>query len=69
LDGDNYKVDKILEIIGDVLEYSLYESSLRIGINYSPRDLSFSKMLLYSWIKEAIENGREHRVSTQGNRR
>jgi len=60
LDGDEFKTDKILEVVKDVLNYSFYESSLKVGITYSPKDLTFSKVLLYSWIKEAIGDGRKH---------
>jgi len=48
-----------MQVVRDVFEYSYFASSKDLGINYGPNDLSFSKMMLYSWIKEAI-GGRKH---------
>jgi len=59
LDGDETKANLIIEVVRDVFEYSYFTSSKDLGINYGPNDLSFSKMMLYSWIKEAI-GGRKH---------
>ena len=59
LDGDKIKVDLILSIVRDVMEYSYFDSSKNLGVTYRPSDLSFSKMMLYSWIKEAT-SGRKY---------
>jgi hypothetical protein len=60
LEGNLNKLSLIESVKKDVNEYSFFESSLVIGISYGPKDLSFSRMLLYSWIREAIQNGRKH---------
>lgn len=38
-----------------------------LGLTVHHSELDFDKIMIFSWIKEGIENGREHRVSAQGN--
>jgi hypothetical protein len=45
----------IIDVTNDISRYSYYKSSLNIGINYSPKDLSFSEMLIFSWIKDGLD--------------
>ena len=56
---DEERVDKIIEVTRDVHRYGFYKSSIDIGVGYSPRDLTFSQMMLYSWIKDGL-SGRKN---------
>jgi hypothetical protein len=49
----------IMEVSKEVNRFIFYNNSLDIGIKYTPQDLKFTDMLLYSWIKDGL-NGRKN---------
>lgn len=57
--GDDKKASDILKVSELVNKYCFFSNSLDIGVTYSPRDLSFTDMLIYSWIKDGLSNGRK----------
>lgn len=64
-----FKIDSLINVAGDVADYLEFKSLTDLGLQIHHSEIPFDKVLIFSWIKEVIENGREHRVSTQGNRR
>jgi len=59
LTGDKQLASDIIETTKVIAKYGFYFSSIDIGIKYGPQDLSFSEMMLYSWIKDGLNNGRK----------
>jgi len=47
---DEELAKRIFELTKDVARYSYFKMANDIGIKYGPADLSFSDMLLFSWI-------------------
>jgi hypothetical protein len=66
---DPGKIDDLLSVASDIADYLEFKTVLDLGLQIHHSELPFEKVLIFSWIKEGIENGREHRVSAQGNRR
>jgi hypothetical protein len=48
--GDEETVNSILEVSNDVTRYRHFRASVDLGIVYGPRDLTFTDMILFSWI-------------------
>ena len=63
------KIDNLLDVAKDISDYLELKTLLDLGLNVHHSEIPFEKVMIFSWIKEGIENGRENRVSTQGNRR
>lgn len=57
LDGDAEKAKATFKVKDDVHRYDFFKRSLDLGITYSKEDLSFSEMMIFSWIKEGLLNG------------
>ena len=57
--GDKEKEDGIWSVVKDIERYSFFNKGLSLGISYTPKDLSFTDMLLFNWIKEG-ESGRKN---------
>ena len=51
------KVDAIMMTIEDVSDYFEFKSIIDLGCTVSHSDLSFEKLMLYSWIKRELANG------------
>ena len=47
------------EAVELVTEYVFYNRIKELGIQYSPKDLTYTKALLFSWVKEGLESGRK----------
>lgn len=57
----------MLSVASDVADYLDFKSLIDLGLQVHHSELSFDKILVFSWIKEELGNGREHRVSAKGN--
>ena len=57
-----------MNVVVDIHDYIEFKSMIDLGLNVHHSEIDFDKQMIFSWIKEGIENGREHRVSTQGHR-
>jgi hypothetical protein len=57
-----------MSVVVDIHDYIEFKSMIDLGLNIHHSEIDFDKQMIFSWIKEGIENGREHRVSTQGHR-
>lgn len=62
LEGDIEKVDKIFKVRRDVGRFLYFKGAVDLGINFTPRDLSFSDLLVFGWIKDAADGSRSSRV-------
>jgi hypothetical protein len=47
---DEELAKRIFDLTKDVSRYAFYKMSIDLGVKYGPDDLSFSDMLLFSWI-------------------
>lgn len=56
-------------VVSDIHDYMDLKSVLSLGLTVHHSEIDFDKQIIFSWIKEGIEDGREYRVSTQDNRR
>lgn len=43
-----------------ISEFAQFRSLLDLGLQINQADLSFEKVMMFSWIKEAIDNGRKN---------
>jgi hypothetical protein len=59
LTNDPKLSEEIIEVKKLVNKYCFYSNSIEIGVTYSPRDMSFSEMMLFSWIKDGLSHGRK----------
>ena len=59
LDGDLEKVDNILNVSTDVIDYFQFKSVIDLGITLGPSDMPFEKLMIFSWIREGLESGRK----------
>jgi hypothetical protein len=57
-----------MSVVFDIYDYFEFRSIIELGLNVHHSEIDFDKQIIFSWIREGIENGREHRVSTQGYR-
>lgn len=60
--GKEEKVKLIHEVMEDVRRYSFYERTLKLGVRYTRKDLTFVKGMLFSFIGEEVDRGRKVRV-------
>jgi hypothetical protein len=54
--------------VSDIHDYIEFKTMVDLGLNIHHSEIDFDKQMIFSWIKEGIENGGEHRVSTQSHR-
>jgi hypothetical protein len=66
---DPERVQPIMEVASDVSEYLELDSVLKLGLTIHHSEFDFDKIMIFSWIREEIDSGREHRLPTKGNRR
>lgn len=57
--GSKEITEDVLSIVEDVKRYSFFKQSQDLGIVYGPKDLTFTDMLLFSWIRGTV-NGRKN---------
>jgi hypothetical protein len=50
----------LLETSVDVSEYLEFRTMIDLGLTVHHSELDFDKIMIFSWIKEGIENGRKH---------
>jgi hypothetical protein len=62
LDGDKAKAEEIWDTSRYVISYSQFKSVLSLGLSIDQSSLPFEKVMMFSWIKEALENDRKTRV-------
>lgn len=55
-DNDSLASD-IYQVTKDVARYSYFKMSVDLGVRFGPEDLSFTDMLLFSWIANRKKNG------------
>jgi hypothetical protein len=58
--GDKEAARGIFELSKEVGDYAQFRGVLELGLQVHYSDLPFEKVMLYSWIKEAIEDGRKN---------
>jgi hypothetical protein len=56
------KARNILKVMEDVSDYMDFKKVIDLGLRVDHRDLSFDRVILYSWIREELQNVRENRV-------
>ena len=59
VDGDKEKAKSIWDVSRTVISYAQFRSVQGLGLNIAHDALPFEKVMMFSWIKEAIENGRK----------
>ncbi len=59
LTRDKELTSGIFEAMKDVTRFTFFHNSIELGIKFSPQDMKFSDMMLYSWIKDGL-NGRKN---------
>jgi hypothetical protein len=52
----------IMEVAGLVRDYLELRSVLDLGLTVHSSEIDFDKVMIFSWIKEEIDNGRKTRV-------
>lgn len=57
---DQSKVDGIIKVTEIISDYAHFKSIVDLGFNVHHAEFDFDKIMMFSWIKEAIENGRKH---------
>jgi hypothetical protein len=60
VDGDKEKAENIWEVSRSVISYAQFKSVQSLGLSIPFEALPFEKVMMFSWIKEAIENGRKN---------
>lgn len=60
VDGDKIKAGCIWEVSRSVISYGQFRSVQGLGLSINHDALPFEKVMMFSWIKEAIENGRKN---------
>lgn len=58
--GEKDKAEGIYKLIDIVGDYAQFKGLLDLGLQVNQNDFPFEKIMLFSWIKEAIENGRKN---------
>jgi hypothetical protein len=59
VNGDKVKADEIWNVSREVILYSQFKGVQDLGLSIPYDALPFEKAMLFSWIKEAIDNGRK----------
>lgn len=54
---DNQKAKSIWEVSRIVISWTQVKGVLDLGLNVNFDSLPFEKVMMYSWIKEALANG------------
>jgi hypothetical protein len=57
IDGDEEKADEILKVSRLVVSYSQFKSAINLGLTVNLGDIPFEKAMVFSWIKEVLEDG------------
>jgi hypothetical protein len=55
--GNDSLASDIYQVTKDVARYSYFKMSVDLGVRFGPEDLSFTDMLLFSWIANRKKNG------------
>jgi hypothetical protein len=58
--GEKDKAEGIYKMIDVVGDYAQFKTILELGLQVNQADIPFEKVMMFSWIKEAIENGRKN---------
>lgn len=53
-------VSPIMEVASDVFEYLDFRMVLNLGLTIHHSELEFDKVIVFSWIKEALEAGKQN---------
>jgi hypothetical protein len=59
VDQDKEKAKGIWEVSRVVISWSQTKTVLDLGLNINYDSLPFEKVMMFSWIKEALGNGRK----------
>jgi hypothetical protein len=49
-----------MQIASEVSDYLEFKSLIDLGLQVHHSELDFDKVIVFSWIKEGLENGRKH---------
>ncbi len=60
LTGSDDKARLILELVEVVSDYAHFRSIIDLGFQVDHSEFRFDKVMLFSWIKESLENGRKN---------
>jgi hypothetical protein len=52
--NDSEKAKKIISVKSDIFRYLYFSESKEMGIFYGPSDMSFTDMMLFTWIKDGL---------------
>jgi hypothetical protein len=55
--NDEKKADELIDVASDVTDYLEYKSLIDLGLQVHHSEISFEKIMLFSWIKGEIGNG------------
>jgi hypothetical protein len=58
--GDEKKVDNLLNVVDLISDYAHLKSIIDLGLQVHHSEFDFDKIMVFSWIKEGIENGRKN---------
>lgn len=59
----------ILKAKEDVEDYAHFRTLIDLGFTVHHSEFDFDKIMVFSWIKEEVDRGREDRVSNIGKQR
>ena len=57
---DESKALALVEVVKDIGDYLEFKSMIDLGLTVDHKELDFDKVMVFSWIKEGLENGRKH---------
>lgn len=60
LTGSESTANGILEVVEIINDYAHFRSIIDLGFQVHHSEFDFDKVMMFSWIKEAVENGRKH---------
>lgn len=58
--GDELKSENILKVVDDIADYGQFKTLIELGFQVHHSEIPFDKIMMFSWIKEALENGRKN---------
>lgn len=60
LTGDELKAREISDVVDVVSDFAHFRSIVDLGFQVHHSEFDFEKIMIFSWIKEGIDNGRKN---------
>jgi hypothetical protein len=60
LTGDELKAREIIDVVDVVSDFAHFRSIVDLGFQVHHSEFDFEKIMIFSWIKEGIDNGRKN---------